>query len=413
MKIVTIIIGFSVNLFAFTTPECHQDISTLLKSAFKSHPSITMASEMIKGANADLEGTRWNYFPTPSVEVSKGIRSSQTYSLKQPLWTGGKLDSAYNEACARKDQAAAMLIENKFTLTEKVLNSVYDYLEAQGNIDELEKGKENLLEFMGMLNRRIDAGISSEMDKELLESRLLKIDADILNAKSNQEIAKMQLELFVGEKLSCDLNIENLELKDIDNFQLNLDNMLATNPILKELETQINIASTQVEKAKSLMWPTLSVSAEHTQGSVYYASSLEENLVYFSVNASTGAGLSALSKIESAESKVAQARLEKLITQKELMDNFNKDYNQFRQIQSRLASLESTVESTQKVLDSYKRLFLISKKQWLDLVNTSRELMQVKMEYVTQQVQYKILGYKVALQIGKIDFKDGKIIDDL
>lgn len=51
-----------------------------------------------------------------------------------------------------------------------------------------------------------------------------------------------------------------------------------------------------------------------------------------------------------------------------------------------------------KVLESNIRLFAVGKKQWLDLVNSIKELSQYKLGFVDANQSF-ILKYKIALQI--------------
>jgi adhesin transport system outer membrane protein len=70
---------------------CVYRVETLMNASFKTYPSIQVSRYVIQGANAQVEGAKWNYFPTPSVDVSQASgRRNTTARLDQPLWTGGK-----------------------------------------------------------------------------------------------------------------------------------------------------------------------------------------------------------------------------------------------------------------------------------------------------------------------------------
>ena len=85
------------------------------------------------------------------------------------------------------------------------------------------------------------------------------------------------------------------------------------------------------------------------------------------------------------------------------------DYNNYEIAKNRINILKRSVDSAQNVLDSYTRLFLAGKRQWLDLVNASREVMQYKIELSNLYVTKSILSYKLALKNGQIDLLTGEI----
>ena len=67
------------------------------------HPSIALVNEAIKVANSAVDSAKWGFFPTPSVDVSqKAQLLKQTARLDQPIWTGGKLTSAYDVRSSKR-----------------------------------------------------------------------------------------------------------------------------------------------------------------------------------------------------------------------------------------------------------------------------------------------------------------------
>ena len=84
-------------------------------------------------------------------------------------------------------------------------------------------------------------------------------------------------------------------------------------------------------------------------------------------------------------------------------------FDNYEIAKNRINILKRSVDSAQNVLDSYTRLFLAGKRQWLDLVNASREVMQYKIELSNLYVTKSILSYKLALKNGQIDLLTGEI----
>jgi adhesin transport system outer membrane protein len=58
------------------------------------------------------------------------------------------------------------------------------------------------------------------------------------------------------------------------------------------------------------------------------------------------------------------------------------------------------------VLKSYSRLFLAGKRQWLDLVNMSREVTENQVSMATVKAMYITAAYRLALHSGNINFEE-------
>ena len=390
---------------------CVSSVETLMNASFKTYPSIQASRYIIQGADAQVEGAKWNYFPTPSVDVSQGSgRTGTTIRLDQPLWTGGKLDAMVDIAQSRKNESEFALDESAYVLMENLLRVLQNYVQADGSIQALEDGKKQLEVFDQMLGRRIEAGVSSLADSELIKSRLSQISADLTVARSKRNTARAQLELLIGGKLECDIEFENNKIiKQAMPLDQMIDQMMKTHPSLKKLSEQIKTAEAEKEKAKAVIWPNVSLRAEHLRGSMYSDQATTDNVLYVAVSMSPGAGLSALSSIQSAESKVLQVQSDKLTKERELSDSLMRDFDDYHASMDRIDGMSKTIEASQNVLDSYTRLFVAGKRQWLDLVNSSREVTQNKNTLAEIKATLVASAYRLALKHGEIKLESGEM----
>jgi adhesin transport system outer membrane protein len=122
---------------------------------------------------------------------------------------------------------------------------------------------------------------------------------------------------------------------------------------------------------------------------------------------SPGAGLSALSGIQSAESKILQVQSDKLTKEMELSDALMRDYEDYHASIDRIDGIDKTIIASQNVLDSYTRLFIAGKRQWLDLVNSSRELTQNKLTLADLKATLVVSAYRLSLKNGNIKLESG------
>ena len=379
----------------------------LISKAINHHPSIQMSQEAFKMSEEELNSAKWQYFPTPSVDFSNSTKNDQVVAkLEQPIWTGGKLDSQYDIALSNKAESGYTLEESKYKLVERILNLIQAYSQGKSAEISLKEGYDRLSGFQDMIDRRVESGISSQSDKILLNSRLIQIKSDLVNAKSKKTLALKQLSLLIGE------NIENinftLDKYNFDNNQSNLliDDMTKFHPTLKKMDEQLKNSIIKISKEESALYPTISLVAEHKSGDVYTENTTEsDNAIYLSLKATTGAGLSLFSNVEKAKLNTKRVKSEKDTKEQELIDAFVIDYNNMILAKEKLINLKQNLELSLELFESYKRLFIAGKKQWLDLVNSSKEIMDISVSYRDTKELYTILKYKIALQTGKVNLE--------
>lgn len=379
----------------------------LISKAINHHPSIQMSQEAFKMSEEELNSAKWQYFPTPSVDFSNSTKNDQVVAkLEQPLWTGGKLDSQYDMALSSKAEAGYTLEESKYKLVERILNLIQAYSQGKSAEISLKEGYDRLSKFSEMIDRRVESGISSQSDEILLNSRLIQIKSDLINAKSKKTLALKQLSLIIGENIeSINFNLDKFNFDNIQSSVL-IDDMAKFHPTLKKMDEQLKSSIHQVSKEESALYPTISLVAEHKSGDVYTENTTEsDNAIYLSLKATTGAGLSLLSNVEKAKLNTKRLKSEKDTKEQELTDSFIIDYNNMTLAKEKLANLKLNQEFSNEVFESNKRLFIAGKKQWLDLVNSSKELMDISVSYRDTKELYNILKYKIALQTGQINLE--------
>jgi adhesin transport system outer membrane protein len=184
------------------------------------------------------------------------------------------------------------------------------------------------------------------------------------------------------------------------------DDLLSTHPTLKKLKAQIGIAYAEKKSTDSVLMPDISLRAEYQDGSLYDNDDMgSDTIAYVALTFNPGAGLSSLSNMESAKYKVLQAKDTLRTKEFELKDTLVMDYSDYHSAINRVGSMMRTIESSKKVLASYERLFIAGKRQWLDLVNTSREVTQNYIALATLRASLITSSYRLALQTGNIDFE--------
>lgn len=397
-----------VFIFSIISISADTNFEDLVSKVINNHPSVAMSKETIKSSQEGINSAMWQYFPTPSVELSRASNSNQTVAkLEQALWTGGKLDANYNKAISSEKEALFELEEKKYKLIEMILTHSQNYVQAKYSKEALLSGLERLESFSSMIDRKITVGLSTIADKRLLESRLTQIKSDLISVEHKQKTALKQISLLLGEEITQINFTDNIALEDIDTLEL-VSQIDEVNPTLHRYDEKIKNAIYEIDIQKSSLYPTLTLSAEHRKGDIYTDNyNTSNNAVYLKLQSQFGAGLSSLSNIKQAKIELQRLKYEKQTTQNELVDTFWQDYNNMLVSKNKIGNSKLNKELSKEVFNSNKRLFLADRKQWLDLVNSSKEVMDIDIALADSKVMYMISKYKVALISGLIDLDSG------
>lgn len=395
---------------------CTIKFQDLVNDSLESHPSVLVSKEMIEGAKAGVSSAKWGYYPTPSVDYSykNNEKNQLTLRLEQPIYTGGKLDAAYDKASAYENEANANHLETKYKLTDNHLKILKSYFQSKKKIETLKENLKQFDELSSMVDRMIKAGVLSNADKNLLESKIAAVNSDLVMTKSKYKIAKIQFEILVSKKIDCAVEFDYVDIfKDEIKLEALVNRISQYHPALRVLDGKILGAQAGVSEAKSNVWPTLSVRAEHREGALYKGSTDEnEDIVYMAVSANFGAGLSAASNIKKANLDVSKLKFERLKKEKELTDELISDYISYNAVVSNLSIINSDLKTAFNIYESNKRLFLSQKKSWLDVVNALADINRQKVKYSELNVEKQLLEYNMALKTGYLDLNSFGVIND-
>lgn len=396
---------------------CSTQFETLISDAISTHPSIAMAQNIVDGSQYQQDSAKWEYYPTPSLDVSykSKDKKSMIARLDQPIWTGGKIDAKYEIATYEKEEAEYALDEGKYKIIDDGIKILQDYLTTKEKIHLLNQNKAQFGKLSEMLNRMMNAGILSQTDKDLLKSRIAMLSSDLMVTKSKHKISKVQFEILTGKAQQCEIKYEYKKILpnhlDMNNL---IEDLRAYHPALKIMLMKLKIANEEINLEKANLWPTISLRAEHKRGTIYDESDPEsENLAYIAFSMTTGAGLSALANIEKAHINISKVKNEKYAKEKTLVDELMADYTAYITAIGHLDLLTKDVKGAEKLYESNRRLFISQQKKWLDVVNSLSALNNLIIKQSQVKIQKQILEYKLALKIGKIELNTLKVSDDL
>tara|TARA_B110000211_G_scaffold221688_1_gene269601 strand:- start:603 stop:1889 length:1287 start_codon:yes stop_codon:yes gene_type:complete len=417
-KAVLVFFGLLLNSAMISANDniCSTSFDELVLEGLSTHPSIEVSKKIVIGADLQLNGAMWGYFPTPSIDVSQSLNNTRiNFRIDQPLWDGGKIDAARDRAQAQKNEATYVYAESQYQLIEDYLNTLQKYLQAQDKIGIMNSAIVQLKSLMKTIDRMIVAGELSIADKNLLSTKIADIYSSLEITRAEFDVAKIQFEILTGHNIECDVSFNDKPIfRGSINIELLVDDALKFSPSLKILNARIETAKSDVDSAESKLLPTLKLRGEYKQGALYDGDNDKaENLIYLVFEMSTGAGASLLSNIGRSEINVLKVKNEKLSKEKEVIDKLMNNYTRFVAAKNNIEILSNDIIIAEKVFDSNKRLFFLQQKKWTDVASALTALNKKKISKAQLLGEYKVLEMKLALKTNRLSLKTGGFLSEV
>ncbi|WP_201510139.1 TolC family protein [Psychrobacter alimentarius] len=393
--------------FTMTAQAAVQDlrVDSLITQAIQTHPLVGSARANQQATTEGINAAKLNLLPTPS--VSSGYDRDNDFisqvSIRQPLWTGGKLTADVNQAIFDDKAATEYIYEQQNLVAKTTIDAWQSYIQAIAKQNVHSEALKELSEFEAMMQRRVGQGVSARIELDLVTNRILQEQTAYQAAGEQQRIAAARLEQIIGQPLS---QISAMSLPDIKvlvnqakqqsaNFEkMAFEKASFYNPVIVKEHFQIESAKQGVESQQAARYPTVYAQYEHA----YYHDD-NENDGKFSLGLSyaPGAGFSNLALARASQAQVNSLVQTQEASRRQVIENIQVQYQQFVSAKDRENSLIAAVAGAQIVVNSYRRQFIAGRKSWLEVLNAVREHNDYKVQLV--QTRADILGAFHRLQV--------------
>lgn len=380
-------------------------VDSLITQAIETHPLVGSARANQQATTEGINAAKLNLLPTPS--VSSGFDRDNDFisqvTIRQPLWTGGKLTADVNQAIFDDKAAVEYIYEQQNLVAKTTIDAWQSYIQAIARQGVHTESLKELNDFEAMMQRRVNQGVSARIELDLVTNRILQEQTAYQAASEQQRIAAARLQQIIGQPLSqtSAMSLPNIKVlvnqakQQSTNFEkMAFEQASFYNPIIVKEHFQIESAKQGVESQQASRYPTVYAQYEHA----YYHDD-NENDGKFSVGLSyaPGAGFSNL-----ALARASQAQVDSLVQTQEaarrsVIENIQVQYQQFVSARDRETSLVAAVAGAQIVVNSYRRQFIAGRKSWLEVLNAVREHSDYQVQLA--QTRADLLGAFHRLQV--------------
>lgn len=365
------------------------------------YPPVVAARSQLQSANAELDSANWNFYPTPSLAIERsdkkviGVLNQDTrfLRLQQPLWTGGRLSAQVKKAEALQKQASSALQEQRLATAFRWLQLWAEYQGATRKITAYKDAEEKHLEYVQRIERRTQEGFSATSDLELSQSRLASVRSELRQYMASQMQARNRLEQMLGSPLTDARLLQSeagqvvktfpaFDLKSLHQ-EFNLEEVIDKHPLIQKFLMITEVAQADVAMTKSRNVPEIYLRGELRTGDLTGT----DKILYVGLNSNFGPGLSTISAVTAALSKLDAARNDVSAKRMEIKEVIQADLQTYNSQIERIDQLEKTFRSNNNYLQSSERQFLAGRRSWQEVMNTAREDAQIVVQIAEAQTQ--------------------------
>ena len=382
------------------------NFDALLAQALQTHPAVEGRRASLEAAKADKEGADWQLYPTPSLEATARDAggSSNIFALEQPLWNAGRISAGIRAAGFREVAAEAAVVEAKLTTGLRVIAAYTDVLRLTQRLNYARTAVDEHNKLVDLIGRRVAQEVSPQVDRDFAQSRMAQATTDLSLSAQGLQVAQVQLSQLVGRPVGAieDVRLEGkLVPATLDEA---VNRAVDNSPALARLEQTALAAGEDVTVRRAAIFPQLSVRVESQTGSL--PSVLPDNRILLVLRAQPGAGLSAGSAIAAAQRRVDEARLAKEEATRNVREQVQTAFTEWRAAQVRLGSTRDSATMAQSVFDSYTRQYVTGRKTWIDVLNAVREISQSQFILADAEALAKASALRLWLLTGEGPMRD-------
>lgn len=389
-------------------------LQALMTRAVTTHPSVLMRQSQIDGAAAAADGARWRYFPSPLVQTERS--NGQTIALmrlEQSVWTAGRLSAGVDGAQARGQAAQWSLREAQQDLTLRVVDAIESLLAALWRSRAVDTGLVRLQTMEGAIERRIHSEVSPKVEMDLMQSRIAQLRIESLSHRSAVALARQRLSQWIGEDIDPEaigqaaaglvsegrVGFSQQAVEDL------LAHGLRAHPTLRRIDAEISSAQYGVKETQAGAWPQVFARIERQMAVTGRNGTPAENRIYFGLSYAPGAGLSLQSQIRERLTQVQALERSRDASLLELQLRVRSEWEACQTSAARISESRGMLANSSDVTQSYRRLFLVGKRSWQDVLNAAREQLTVETSLADLKAQSVASTYRLLTYSGQWDWQ--------
>lgn len=421
-RLVAVIAGgfFLVNASYVLAAPLELSLDDSVALALKNNPALKVAEAdktksewQLKGAEAgtgpvvDLSHSDAKYGKASTSTGGYDTSSSNSISLKLPLYTGGRVDGTIDSAKLGMQVADLGVDKAKQQLKLDATTAYFNVLQARNMVKVSQESVDSLAAHLKNVQAQFDVGTVAKSDVLRSEVELANAQQTLIKSQNSSDLAVASLNNVIGMPLDTDIKLKE-DLK-YEKFGMSLDDSvkfaLAKRPDVKQAQAGVGIAKDTVKINKSAQLPQVNLNGSQSWNDKDFPGFDNSNWSV-SLMASMNLFDSGLnnSKIKDAESGVVKAEQQA----KQAVDGASLEV---RQSYLSMQEAEKRIDTSKVAVDKAEEDFKIAQVRYnagvgtnLDVIDAQLALTQAKTNYIQALYDYNTSKAKLDKAMG-VDVK--------
>lgn len=397
MLVCLCLFGQAVSAYASDVAE----LKNLVATAIDQHPSLRARQFDVGAAASETESARWQYGPTPSFSVSRPDkalvagtdRRVEQIGLKQPLWTGGRLEAQLALAQARQQVAQASWRELRRDIALEVVQAWGEAYTAQARMQAWEKSLAVHQRLLDQIFRRTEQGLSAQSDLELAVGRKQALVADQLSARASLDAALERLQTLTGQKVALLFVLPKPIFNQAPAVEAATEQALSLDPTLERLQHEGQELQAQLANASSTLLPELSLSVTQRRGDVTGTN----NQVSVAFESKWGGGVPNTAAIRGASLRMNAKQEDITYRKRKVTEQIRADLRLLESTRIRIQAYQQALRAAEAVAQSWDRQYFAGKKSWQEVMNAARENAQADVQLIDATSSAIVTEWRLAL----------------
>lgn len=384
----------------------HDGLALALFGATHVNPLAKSRIEYVESLGHRVDEARTAQLPALTLIGQSNVANYNhgLFRFQQPLWAFGRIDGAIDLAKKQVISGKAALLLTRRQLME---DTAATYVSLFGGRQRLAIATQNVTEhqrLLSMISRRMTGGVASE--------------ADVLLARSRLAQAKAVQEQIAGQVAKAKNDLDALTRSDIAGLQPIAPELSRLTPgadfqalvrsneagVLQKMADLAVIEGNAQQRRMELM-PTIAFRHERditpslplgstlstVRSGIYMESSLE------------GIGLTGVARLRGEEAKIRSAQEDLEAAKNDASRKVTGHLVNLDNLRSVKTSQQETILIAESTLASFLRQYDAGRKNWIDVLNTQKELIDNCLALEQTRISELELTLRLAALLGALD----------
>ena len=347
--------------------------------------------------------------------------TSATLSASQPLYRPLNF-AQYRQGRKQADLAEAQLSIAEQDLIVRISQAYFDVLGAQDTLAFVKAQRIAVAEQLASAKRNFEVGTATITDTREAQARYDLVIAQEIAADNDLRVKKLALDQGVGKPDTNPNPLATYKLPDVMPAEVTpwIQQALDLHPTLKQLQTALDIAKLEVDKAEAGHKPTLDLVAsygynDNSNGNTTstVSSKSTTGIVGVNFNLPLFAGFFTQNRVKETLALQEKARADLEAAQRNISQGTRAAFYGVVSGLGQVKALEAAEASSQSALDANKLGYQVGVRINIDVLNSQSQLYQTKRDLAKARYDVLVGGLKLRQANGTLKADDLQDVNGL